>query len=33
MVNGDHNELDFDFLVDGDFFVKFFYLVDRIYIN
>jgi hypothetical protein len=31
MINGEHDELDFDFLVDGEVFSKLFYLADGIY--
>ncbi len=31
MVNGEHEKLDFDYVVDGELFLKLFYLVDGIY--
>jgi hypothetical protein len=31
MINGEHDELDFDFIVDGQVFTELFYLVDDIY--
>ena len=31
MINGEHDEIDFDFVVDGEIFSKLFYLVDGIY--
>ena len=30
MINGDHDKIDFDFLVDGQIFSKLFYIVDGI---
>jgi hypothetical protein len=31
MINGEHDELDFDFPVDGEVFSKLYYLVEGIY--
>ena len=33
MINGEHNELEFDFLVDGEVFSKLYFLVDGIYLQ
>jgi len=31
MIDGDHDKIDFDFVVDGQIFSKLFYLVDGMY--
>lgn len=31
MTNGDHNKINHDFIIDGQVFIKSFYLVDGIY--